>query len=173
MYQGCRTCPSNLNLVINPTRNGCTCAPGYIIENGYCVSTQTTVQIPVVTTNSGNANLLQNQNILPNRDNAQSYSPNVGNNNPVIQAKPSTAQPSTPQQQNTNIAKNDQPLDCTKLPNSYSVGNRCVCRVGFTFENGICIKKSLVSDPNIFKPAQFIYKISYIYTHQKPVPCTK
>lgn len=55
------------------------------------------------------------------------------------------------------------------MPNSYSVGHRCVCKVGYEFRDGLCLSKTLIADPNIFKPSQFIYSISFLYTNQKPI----
>ena len=179
--QNCRICPNSLNMVV---QNGiCECAPGFKLEDGLCISTSGVFSASVTNNNqiASTQTIIKNiqdlnppKNPQPNPEpertksrRTQSYIPNIVNNAPNPQGSHSFVPPSQPQKVEEKSA------DCTKMPNSYSIGSRCVCKVGYSFENGICVKKSLISDPNIFKPAQFLYKISHIYTNQKPVGCSK
>lgn len=60
--------------------------------------------------------------------------------------------------------------DCSTLANSYWSGYRCVCRVGFVFSSGICVASSLTGG-YVFRPAEFIYKLSLLYRNQ-PAQCS-
>lgn len=54
--------------------------------------------------------------------------------------------------------------DCSSVANTYWTGYRCACRVGYISEGGICVKTSIQANSDIFRPAEFIYKISKLYT---------
>lgn len=51
--------------------------------------------------------------------------------------------------------------DCSTQANTYWTGYRCACRVGFTFSNNLCIASQTTGV--VFRPAEFIYKISLLY----------
>lgn len=158
-------------MIINSAKNDCICAPGYSNTNGACISNGQTVNAAPPTSVS-----LQNQNIVPAQATTQSYNPYVGINTPVVQSQPAPvqqAQPATTTTTQTTAAAKVQNVDCSVLPNSILIGGLCVCKVGYKQFNGVCIRSSLKEDPDIFKPAQFISKISYIYTNQKPTFCVK
>lgn len=61
--------------------------------------------------------------------------------------------------------------DCTTQLNTYWTGYRCACRVGFVLANGLCV----VSQPSnvVFRPAEFIYKISQLYRQRPTETCKK
>lgn len=61
--------------------------------------------------------------------------------------------------------------DCSGLANTYWTGYRCACRVGFALNQGICAPAQLTDQ--VFRPAEFIYKISLLYQRPNPSQCTK
>ena len=57
-----------------------------------------------------------------------------------------------------------QSADCATQPNTYWTGYRCACRVGFTANTGSgCVAFS--ASGIVFRPAEFIYKISLLYSN--------
>lgn len=59
------------------------------------------------------------------------------------------------------------------MANTYWTGYRCACRVGYLFQNSLCIAANLSSGKDIFRPAEFIYKISLLYKQRPSNSCTK
>lgn len=165
-------------MVINSARNDCVCGSGYTNQNGDCIAngqgfttTSSIVQSQNILPTQAQTQI-QNQNIVPATATTQSYNPYIGTNTPTPQSQPAPVQQTTPATQ-TVTPKPVQNVDCTALPNSILIGGICVCKVGFKQENGVCLRSTLKEDPYIFKPAQFISKVSYIYTNQKPTFCVK
>lgn len=155
---GCRICSTLLNQVYNSTINACSCAQGYISNNGTCVpvtssSTNTgsglggiitigggqsqgntqpiITSVPVVVTviNNNNNNIPNNPNVLP--------TPTLNPNNSYIPSTPNNSYippspiPTIPTIPTPPAEQAQTAASCSNYLNTYWTGYRCSCRVGY------------------------------------------
>ena len=55
--------------------------------------------------------------------------------------------------------------------NTYWTGYRCACKVGYSMEAGNCIKSGVHQNPDIYRPSEFISKLSLLYTSPAAPSC--
>ena len=175
--RGCRACPIAYNLVVNSARTGCVCRTGFVENNGLCtmnltafgqMNTTPAATSPVVTVPITTAPI-----VTPSTTSGGSYVPTTPQQNSQPQVVIPVATPTPAQPQSTSPIV--QPAQYTEknctAANTYWTGYRCACKVGFATVGGACVSAAFQPDTDIFRPAEFIYKISVLYRNQPATQC--